>query len=37
MYEYISYLDMSQNFAEVDQEFQRGYVSIFLIGYVLKA
>ena len=30
-------LDMCQNLAEVDQEFQRGYMSIFLIGYVLKA
>jgi hypothetical protein len=28
---------MSQNLTEVDQEFQRGYMSIFLIRYVLKA
>jgi hypothetical protein len=28
--------DMSQNLEEVDQEFQRGYMSIFLIWYVSK-
>ena len=32
-----SLLDMSQNLREIDQELQGGYMSIFLIRYVLKA
>ena len=38
IYEYIPYhLDMFEKLKEVDHELQRGYMSIFLVKYILKA